>query len=132
MTPEATDEVNEQQENAGTNHDMMPKLSGDSVNKYYAVFYTDPKLKYYWGKVTKTFTNDDDEDDIDKVEVDFLHQKAVSRNPRDWTWREKTSERHWNIRATVYILWTVLPEIKKGVFTFSDVEARGKCPSSAA
>ncbi|XP_037794933.1 uncharacterized protein LOC119590332 [Penaeus monodon] len=38
MTPEATDEVNEQQENAGTNHDMMPKLSDDSVNKYYAVF----------------------------------------------------------------------------------------------
>ncbi|KAK8372578.1 hypothetical protein O3P69_016275 [Scylla paramamosain] len=48
VTPEATDEVNEQQENADTNHDMMPKLSDDSVNKYYAVFYTDPKLKYYW------------------------------------------------------------------------------------
>ncbi|KAK8394586.1 hypothetical protein O3P69_006619 [Scylla paramamosain] len=54
VTPEATDEVNEQQENADTNHDMMPKLSDDSVNKYYAVFYTDPKLKYYWGKVSSS------------------------------------------------------------------------------
>ncbi|KAK8371954.1 hypothetical protein O3P69_016297 [Scylla paramamosain] len=89
VTPEATDEVNEQQENADTNHDMMPKLSDDSVNKYYAVFYTDPKLKYYWGKVTKTFTNDDDDDDIEKVEVDFLQQKAFGSNPHDWTWCER-------------------------------------------
>ncbi len=118
VTPEATDEVNEQQENADTNHDMMPKLSDDSVNKYYAVFYTDPKLKYYWGKVTKTFTNDDDDDDIEKVEVDFLQQKAFGSNPHDWTWCERPVKDIEVLESQYIFYGPVLPEIKKRSFHF--------------
>ena len=73
--------------------------------------------------MTKTFTNDDDDDDIEKVEVDFLHQKAVSSNPRDWTWCERPVKDD-DILESQYIFYgPVLPEIKKGVFTFPDVEA---------
>ena len=34
-----------------------PVITDDSVGKYYAVYYTEPRTVYYWGKITKTFAD---------------------------------------------------------------------------
>ena len=65
----------------------MPVLDDNSVGKFYAVFYSTPIKSYYWGKITKTFEYDEDEQ-VSSVEVDFLRRKNISSDPEKLTWGE--------------------------------------------
>ncbi|KAK4305728.1 hypothetical protein Pmani_022387 [Petrolisthes manimaculis] len=56
-----------------------PKLSEESIGKYFAVYYTEP-LTYYWGKVTKVLYEDED-GEVTRVEVDFLKKETIASNP---------------------------------------------------
>lgn len=61
--------------------------------------------------------------DIEKVEVDFLHQKAVNSNPRDWMWCERPVKDIAILESQYIFHGSVLPDIKKGVFTLPYLEA---------
>ena len=65
----------------------MPVLDDNAVGKFYAVFYSTPIKSYYWGKVTKTFENDENESVL-SVEIDFLRRKNISSDPEKLTWLE--------------------------------------------
>ena len=58
------------------------------ISKYVAVAYTDQNYKYYWGKITKVFSQDSDAKN-DKVEIDFLRKQTIGVNPADWDWVDK-------------------------------------------
>ena len=60
---------------------LKPSITKDSEDSdaskgYYAVVYTD-KLRYYWGKINKTFRNDVGKV-VERAEVEFLRRKNVS------------------------------------------------------
>ena len=55
----------------------LPIINEDSIGKYYATYYTDPKVDY-WGKIIKTFEDDEDSTTSNKVEIDFLHKKHLA------------------------------------------------------
>jgi hypothetical protein len=71
---------------------LMPDITYACVanGKYYTCYYTKPKLTYYWGSITKTFSNDDDTNNT-QSEVDFLKNISTSKTPKDWFWT-KTKE----------------------------------------
>lgn len=77
----------------------------------------DSSIFYYWGKVTKLFSNDEDTE-VTQVEVDFLQKKAISSNPAAWTWAEKTVEEVLIIDSKFILFGPVLPEIRKNILTF--------------
>ena len=52
--------------------ELVSNLDEDKVGFYYAVFYGD---RYYWGKVTKAFSFDTD-DDVEDVELTFLRYRG--------------------------------------------------------
>ena len=58
----------------------MPQLDDSSVGKFFAVFYSTPTKSYYWGKITKTFEYDENEN-VSSVEEDFLRRKFISSDP---------------------------------------------------
>jgi hypothetical protein len=97
------------------------KLTEDAINKYVAVVYTDPK-RYYWGKVLKTFGQDDDAD-IDNLEVSFLKQKHLGSDPNQWTWHDKKVEEVRFVSPKFILYGPVLPEITNGLFIFPDAAA---------
>ena len=47
------------------------------VSKYVAVYYTDPKLQYFFGKITEVFS--EDSDSKNKVEIDFFEKTHYQR-----------------------------------------------------
>ena len=55
-------------------------VNDNDIGKYVAIYYSDPRPCYYWGKITKVFS-DDDETDINAVEVDFLKKKTITSDP---------------------------------------------------
>ena len=79
-----------QTDNLKTNR-LNSSIDIDSIGQYVAVLYTEPRPQYYWGIVTKTFS-DDEETNVMKIEVDFLQKKTLSSDPSLWTWTEKTKK----------------------------------------
>ena len=113
-----------QEETEDDTVDSRPLCSIDDadVHKYVAVYYSDPKPQYYWGKLTKVFSTDEDTD-VTEVEVDFLQKKTISSDPSAWTWVEKKVKEVLVIDVKFIVFGPVVPEIKKNVFTFPDVQA---------
>lgn len=62
------------------------QINDESINKYFAMIYTDPKKHHYWRRVTKVFS-DDEELPVNKVEVVFPHRKTLSSMPEKITWQ---------------------------------------------
>lgn len=54
-----------------TNNQTSPRIDDDAVGKYPVVLYTEPKPTYYWGKISKVFSNDGNSNVTD-FEVNFL------------------------------------------------------------
>lgn len=94
------------------------------ISKYVAVAYTHPKFKYYWGKITKVFSQDSDATN-DKVEIDFLRKRTMGANPADWDWEEKQGKlKEIEIIDTKHILYgPILPTFKGRTMKFPDFQA---------
>ena len=81
-----------------------------------AVFYTESKVTYYWGKVLKTFSNDVD-DDVNKVEFQFMQRSVLSSDTSQWKWTFPATVP----TECVFVFYgPELPDIGKNVFTFPD------------
>jgi hypothetical protein len=107
-----------------------PNLDNDHCLKnggYYAVFYTLPKLEYYWGKIVKTFSESPEEPNH-SVECEFLTKKNLSSDKKQWTWVEKTkSNSKSKIEIPIvdckYVFYgPVKANYNKGLFKFNDEE----------
>ena len=97
----------------------------DDIDKYVAVYYSDPKPEYFWGKIKKTFSSDPDSPNT-SVEIDFLRKSTLSANPSDWKWSEKPDfKKEIEVIETRFLLYgPVLPDnIKAGALTFPDLQA---------
>lgn len=92
------------------------------VGKYVAVYFSNPKPQYYWGKVIKTFSTDEDTD-VTQVEIDFLKKKTISSNPSDWTWTDQKVKEIIVVDTKFLIYGPVIPDIRKNIFIFPDVQA---------
>lgn len=79
-----------------------PQLSEESIGKYFVIYYTEP-LTYYWGKVTKVFSENED-GEVTRVEVDFLKKKTITSDPKDWSWVER-AVKEIGIVPTDYIFY---------------------------
>ena len=66
-------------------------IEDEDVAKYVAVYYSDPKLQYYWGRITHVFSNDP-ETKNDQVKVDFLKKRTYTTDPEDWEWEDKKKQ----------------------------------------
>lgn len=98
-------------------------IDDDSVNRYYAVIYTAPKKQYYWGKVTKVFS-DDEEFAVNRVEMTFLHRKTLSSMPEKITWQWLSVEDKHMVDVEYIFMGPCSPDIlKKGGYKFDDVKA---------
>lgn len=87
-----------------------PVITDDSVGKYYAVYYTEPRTVYYWGKITKTF-----------VEIDCLRKKNLSSDPKKWTWIERIKDKDIVIVDTEYIFYgPEVPVVMRNIMRFPD------------
>lgn len=99
------------------------KIDDDSVNRYSAVIYTDPKKQYYWGKVTKVFS-DDEELPVNKVEMMFLHHKTLSSMPEKITWHWPPEEDKHVADIEYIFMGPCSPDLlKNGSYKFDDVKA---------
>ena len=97
-----------------------PIITDDAVGKYYAVYYTEPRVIYYWGKIVKTFADDDDSP-VNKVEIDCLQKKNISSDPKEWTWTERNTKKDIDVVDKEYIFYgPVVPMIMKNIFRFPD------------
>ncbi|XP_018020256.1 uncharacterized protein LOC108676651 [Hyalella azteca] len=110
-----------------TNDEMTDNQSGiriddDAVGKYVAVLYTDPKTTYFWGKITKVFSNDENSNVTD-IEVDFLQKKTITSDPSSWTWDNKRQKEIQIISIEYVLFGPVCPNFKNKFFQFPDVEA---------
>ena len=86
----------------------------------YAVYYTEPRVIYYWGKIVKTFADDDDSP-VNKVEIDCLQKKNISSDPKEWTWTERNTKKDIDVVDKEYIFYgPVVPMIMKNIFRFPD------------
>ena len=95
------------------------------MDKYVAVYYSDPKPQYFWGKIKKTFSSDPDSPNT-SVEIDFLRKSTIIAYPSDWKWTEKPEfKKEISVIETKFILYgPVLPtDIKAGALTFPDRQA---------
>lgn len=93
-----------------------------SVNKYYAVYYAEPRVTYYWGKVLKVFSSDV-ESPISQVEMRFLKKKTISSSPAQWRWveiNEVEKDAIGIVNAQFILHGPALPDITKGLFKFDD------------
>ena len=105
---------------------LKPKITKNSEDPdgskgYYAVVYTD-KLRYYLGKINKTFTKDVG-GVIDEAEVEFLKRKVVSSNLDEWTWEKVQPPRkpESEVVPTNFILYgPVKPVCTKNGFKFPE------------
>ena len=111
--------------------DKEKRAAGTTVNiddadisKYVAVAYTHPKCKYYWGKITRAFSQDSDANN-DKVEIDFLRKRTISANPADWDWEDKQGKlKEIEIIETKHIIYgPMLPTFKGRTMKFPDLKA---------
>ena len=115
---------NKMRKNSSNDALKLPKLTTESVDKYYATLYTSPALTYFWGKVKKTF-EDEEDGDVERVEMDFLHKKDIGSNPDNWTWVHKSNTKDISIVQKQFVFYgPVYPEINKGKFTFPDKEVK--------
>ena len=97
---------------------QKPKISEESIGKYYAVYYTEP-LTYYWGKVTKVFS-EDEEGEVTRVELDFLRKKTITSNPKGWSWIERVFK-DLEIVPTDYVFYgPEKPNFEKSTLYFPD------------
>lgn len=102
-----------------------PVITKESVNKYVAIVYTEPRLKYYWGKILQT-VECDKTNKTTEIEVQFLKQKAIGSNPKHWTWHEPLKP-DIEVLEVKYVLYgPLLPSIKNQIFTFPDSDAHAR------
>ena len=116
--------VKEIQVKAGTKDKENSKIviNEHALNQYVAILYTEPKLKYYWGKILKTFEDEEDAE-VNKIEVEFLKQKSLSSNPKLWTWHSPMTKEVEILDVKYVIFGPCIPEIKAGKLYFPDCEA---------
>ncbi|KAG0716223.1 hypothetical protein GWK47_010229 [Chionoecetes opilio] len=62
----------------------LPKESEIKEDMFYAVWYDRPST-YYWGKVLKLFSDDDDSE-VKEVEITFMKKCMPSSNPDQLRW----------------------------------------------
>lgn len=60
----------------------VPVVIEYSIGKYYSVYYTEPYMMYFWGKITRTFDNDDG-GPVTKVEADCRQRNTSPVIPRN-------------------------------------------------
>lgn len=92
QNPHLSDEDDTAAATENSNMSTGPVVTNASVNKYVAILYTEPKLKYYWGKIMQTIECDKT-NKTTEIKVQFLKQKAIGSNPKDWTWYEQLKSR---------------------------------------
>ena len=107
---------------AVTSKNGRPTTEDADTYKYVAVYFSHPKPHYFWGKILKVFSSDE-ETDVTQVEVDFLQKKTISSDPSAWTWAEKTLKEVLIIDAKFIVFGLLLPDVRKNIFRFPDVEA---------
>ena len=92
------------------------------MNKYVAVYYTDPKPYYCWGQIRKVFSNDE-EGAVNQVEVDFLCKSNSSR-PSEVEWTEKKQKEILIVSTKFIIMGPVVPVITGNTLKFPDTDAK--------
>lgn len=107
---------------AVTSKNGRPTIEDADTYKYVAVYFSHPKPQYFWGKILKVFSSDE-ETEVTQVEVDFLQKKAISSDPSAWTWAEKTVKEVLIIDTKFIVFGPLVPDVKKNIFRFPDVEA---------
>ncbi|XP_050705474.1 uncharacterized protein LOC126990869 [Eriocheir sinensis] len=107
---------------AVTSKNGRPTIEDADTYKYVAVYFSHPKPQYFWGKILKVFSSDE-ETEVTQVEVDFLQKKAISSDPSAWTWAEKTVKEVLIIDTKFIVFGPLVPDVKKNIFRFPDVQA---------
>ena len=76
---------------------------------------------YFWGKILKTFA-DDDGSPVTNAEIHYLQKKNISSNPKEWPWIERNKDKKdIGIADATYIFcWPEDPPINKGLLRFPD------------
>ncbi|MPC89387.1 hypothetical protein E2C01_084331 [Portunus trituberculatus] len=82
---EHVDEVQASKSTEETDVAASVQIDDESISKYFAVVYTEPKKQHYWGKLTTVFT-EDDKLVVNKIEMVFLRRKTLSSIPEKITW----------------------------------------------
>lgn len=122
---EATVEIEAQRSKFIEDRDVTTsvQIDDESINKYFAVVYTEPKKQHYWGKVTKVFS-EDDELPVNKVEMVFLRRKTLSSMPEKITWQWPPVEDKHIIDTDYIFMGPCSPDLlKNGSYRFDDVKA---------
>ena len=69
----------------------LPKITENSIGKFYCVYFTND-FRYYWGKVTKVFTVDDEDEESIQCEMSFLKKKYPGSFEKGLRWVKQTPE----------------------------------------
>lgn len=117
---EIENETSESEIEEEKNTNVKIPITEESVNKWYAAYFTDRNPYYTWGKVKRIFTNDEEDEYAEKVELDFLKKKILSSNPKDVKWQEKPQKEVIIIESRYIFFGPECPDIDKGVFTFKN------------
>ena len=128
MNPHLSGEEEEDNAAAATENSNMstgPMVTKESVNQYVAILYTEPKLKYYWGKIVQTIECDKT-NKTKQIKVQFLKQKTIGSNPKDWTWHEPLKVEVEVLDVEFVLYGPLLPSIKNRIFTFPDSDAHAR------
>ena len=101
----------------------LPKITCNSEENYFAVYYTEPRVTYYWGRVMRTFSKEEGE--VSEVELNFLKEKTIGSNPKDWSWVERKTSDVSVVPVQYVFFGPVHPEITKSTFYFPDITVSG-------
>ena len=96
-----------------------------ALNKYVAVFYLEPKPRYIWGKILKTFEDDEDAE-VNQIEIEFLKRKCLSRDPKFWTWHAPLKKDVKIVDVKYVLVGPCIPDVRSGKFYFPNREASDK------
>lgn len=135
ITSESSSSSSSDNESLGKDNDQVeipvmndplyePRITDESIGKLYAVYYTNPTLVYYWGRVLKTFSYDEG-GDAESVELKFYHKKTLSSEAKQQTWILPAREDVSQVPAKCIFFGPVEePSCRKGIYIFqNDVRA---------
>ena len=106
-----------------TQADERVAIDDDAINKFFAVYYTEPKKQYYWGKVLKVFSDDEDLP-VKSLEMTFVHRKYLSSMPETLTWHWPAVEDKSIIDEQYVFMGPCRPDLlKNGAYRFDDRKA---------
>ena len=92
-------------------------VEDNHIGMLFVVWYTDPKITYYWKKVLKVFS-ENPETHNNKAKMAFMLKKNISSNLFEVTWKWPKNEEMANkeiVDTSTIFFGSCKPEIVKGV-----------------